>query len=215
MQTHHTTRRSTALKNEIGNRYGRLTVIEQAPAPEHYKEKRQGFWLCRCDCGNVAVVNGSLLRRGGKQSCGCYNRDSHMRADAVTRMSEYRIWHHVKRRCHDPKNDRYSIYGGRGITMCARWRESFKAFLEDVGPRPSPLHTIDRLDVNGNYEPGNVRWATLEEQANNKRNSIHLAYGGKTMTLAQWSRETGIPKHIILKRYHSGLPPEEILQPVT
>lgn len=217
MHPDHTTSLPARVKNEIGNRYGRLLVIEQAPAPEHYKEKRQGFWLCRCDCGATVIASGAALRRGGVKSCGCIIQEYHARrkANAVRHMQEYEIWNHIKRRCCDPRDDRYCNYGGRGITICPRWRESFRAFLEDVGARPSPLHTIDRINTNGDYEPGNVQWATPHEQANNRRTNIRLTYAGKTQTLAQWARETGIPKHIVLRRYHSGLPPAEILRPLT
>lgn len=202
--SHHTTRHNGTFKNEIGNRYGRLLVIEEAPPPEHYKEKRQGFWLCRCDCGNTVVASGALLRRGMTMSCGCSLTDYHARrqANAIRHLPEYGVWHHINRRCHDPRDDRYYMYGARGITVCERWRASFRAFLEDVGRRPSPQHTIDRIDVNGNYEPSNVRWATPKEQANNRRNTIRLTHQGKTLTLAEWADELGIPLSTICNRYY-------------
>jgi hypothetical protein len=202
--TKHTTPLPARVKNEIGNRYGRLLVIEQAPAPEHYKEKRQGFWLCRCDCGNIVVANAALLRRGMKMSCGCYNRDYHRVniKHGMAGSSEYGIWAKIKSRCTNPKHSHYRYYGGRGITMCDRWRDSFDAFCQDVGPRPSPTHTIDRIDVNGNYEPGNVRWATRKQQANNRRNTVRLTYQGKTQLLAEWADELGIPLTTILNRYY-------------
>lgn len=203
MQTHHTTRLPRPLKDETGKRYGRLTVIEQAPVPEHVKEKRQAFWRCRCDCGNIVVTNGSNLRRGDTVSCGCYNRSkasrrTHGRHDSP----EYTIWAKIKSRCCNPRSTHYRYYGGRGITMCVEWRDSFATFYAYVGPRPSPQYTIDRIDVNGNYEPGNVRWATRKQQANNRRNNVRLTYRGKTQLLAEWADELEIPLTTILNRYY-------------
>ena len=215
--SHHTTRLARPLKDETGKRYGRLTVIEQAPAPEHYKEKRQGFWLCRCDCGNTVVASGAALRRGCTTSCGCLTREiwtQQRTKHGMHKLSEYNIWHRIKRRCYDPRDDGYYAYGARGITMCDEWRESFEAFYAHIGPRPTPAHTVDRIDNARGYEPGNVRWATRKEQGNNRRTNIRLTYQGKTQTLKEWSREIGIPYHIVRSRYHSGKPVADILRPI-
>lgn len=215
MQTHHTTRRHSTLKDETGNRYGRLAVLQLVPAPDTVKEKRQGFWLCRCDCGNTVVANGSNLRRGDTVSCGCFNRDYEAKQRKKPKrfhgLPEYDIWNHMKRRCYNPNDANYHLYGNRGITVCREWRESFEAFYVCVGPRPSPDHTIDRIDVNGNYEPCNVRWATPKEQAYNKRNNVMLTYQGRTHPLREWAREVGIHPGTAYGRYRRGLPPEDIL----
>lgn len=215
MRTNHTTRRHGTLKNEVGNRYGRLLVLEPAPAPEHYKEKRQGFWRCRCDCGNVVVANGALLRRGYTRSCGCLTREiwtQQRTKHGLHQSAEYGIWNHIKRRCHDPRDDGYYAYGARGITMCDEWRDSFEAFFAYIGPRPTPAHTVDRIDNTRGYEPGNVRWATRREQANNRRNNVRLTYRGKTQLIAEWADELGIPLTTVLNRYYyQGRSTEDIL----
>lgn len=110
----------------------------------------------------------------------------------------------MKDRCLNPKMPQYKNYGGRGITICDRWRKSFIDFLEDVGRRPSLDHTLDRIDNNGNYEPGNVRWATPEEQQNNKRDSRLVSFNGETKTIAQWARHCGMEKSTLYRRIMSG-----------
>jgi len=121
---------------------------------------------------------------------------------------EYSTWSLMIQRCEDPSSDRYGYYGGRGISVCPKWRTSFAAFLEDVGPKPSPAHSLDRIDPNGNYEPGNVRWATKKEQARNRRTNRLLTVNGETRCLSEWSEITGIPKTTLRLRLERGWPPE-------
>lgn len=105
---------------------------------------------------------------------------------------EYEVWHSIKQRCNNPKDKGYKNYGGRGITVCTEWNKSFIVFFNHVGHRPSPTHSIDRIKNNGNYEPGNVRWATIQEQHNNYRQNHNISLHGWTMTLTQWARFVGI-----------------------
>lgn len=123
----------------------------------------------------------------------------------LTLSSEYFTWKAMKSRCYNPKYRAFSDYGGRGITICDRWRNSFEAFLEDVGHQPSTEHTIDRFPNNqGNYEPGNVRWATPRQQGRNRRTNVVLVFGEKRMTLIEWSEWLGIGKTTLIERLRSG-----------
>jgi hypothetical protein len=185
------------IKNRLGHRYGRLLV----KALHHQStgcDPGAAYWLCQCDCGSTSVVSGGHLNSGRTLSCGCLaterlversTRHGHRGSYATP---EYRIWSGIKTRCLNPKNNAYRNYGGRGITLHPEWRDDFAAFLTYVGKRPSPQHTIDRIDNNRGYEPGNIKWATYKDQANNKRSSVKHTVNGETLTLQQWSERLGI-----------------------
>lgn len=134
-----------------------------------------------------------------------------MRTHGQSGSREYKLWQQIKIRCTNPKAQNYSAYGGRGIAVCPRWADSFEAFISDMGPRPSPDHSVERNDNNGPYSPNNCRWASKMEQGQNKRNSHHLTLNGETMTISAWSRRTGLVIATILRRLQMGRSVEDAL----
>lgn len=169
-------------------RYGRLTVIQQASSRGYSKR-----WTCLCTCGLTVTVYGAALRKGSTKSCGCLQRDSRFRHGMAGRgkqSSTNAIWNAMKQRCANPNNSSYHKYGARGITVCRRWLV-FENFLADMGKRPEGL-SIERRNNNGNYQPDNCHWATAAEQSVNTRRTRRVEFRGRIQALKQWSREFGI-----------------------
>lgn len=198
-----------------GRLFGRWTVIQEA-APV----KRQGggirrHWFCRCACGVTRSVPQACLTHGESRSCGCLSKElaaelclSRNTTHGLSGSPEYGIWVNMKTRCLNPGVDAFRHYGGRGIAMCDEWRHSFQKFFEYVGPRPSIRHSIERIDNNRGYEPGNVSWALPIVQGSNKRNNVRLSAKGETLILAEWARRSGLDPEAIRKRLKSGWPVE-------
>lgn len=180
-----------------GQRFGRLV------ANSYSKEKKK--WECKCDCGQTSFVRPDHLRQKRVQSCGCLLIEV-ITKHGMVKSGEYVIWCSIIQRCYNKNHTKFNSYGGRGIVMSEAWRNSFKSFFSDMGERPSKLHSIDRIDVNGNYEKGNCRWATNSEQSINTRRNVHLAYEGISMTISEWSKKTGIHRNTIDSRLKRGLP---------
>lgn len=184
----------------IGTVFGRLTVLGDGDPSIDKHGWKHGMSLVRCDCGVDRIVLNSNLKAGRTKSCGCGIGEQHGK-----RMSpEYTTWYGIKKRCTNKNNHKYSSYGGRGITVCDRWSNSFVEFLEDVGLRPTSQHSLDRINNDGNYEPGNCRWATRSEQGCNKRNNRVFSFYGKVMTLSQWCRIAQIKPDTVTERLKRG-----------
>lgn len=194
----------------VGDRYGSITII--APLPpriptvqtKYYKRIKQ--WLCRCDCGTEWPVDQPALRNGNAKRCfAC--RSAHIGSTKTTHgntrghsmTAEYRAWTKAKSRCLCPTDHKYPIYGGRGISMCQEWRDSFEAFLSHMGKKPSPRMSLDRIDVNGNYEPGNCRWTSAKEQALNQRRTVRMDWNGGRFTVSQIADMASVQR-VCLKR---------------
>lgn len=196
-----------------GHRFGMWTVLEEARSA-----MRKTAWRCRCDCGNVSIRFGTDLR-AGSDNCGCMTRKrigaksrKHGYATGDRQSPEYRAWSKMKHRCGSPSYWAYARYGGRGIVVCDLWKNSFSDFLKDVGLRPGHKYSLDRINNDGNYEPGNVRWATWTQQANNKNHST-LTVNGITDTVSGWSIRTGVPNATIRTRLYNGWLPGRAISP--
>ncbi len=192
----------------IGERFGIVTVICAVPAPKYSRRK----WKCRCDCGTIWITRHDGLKAGTTKSCGCLRRKAFI-ARATTHGAsttrEYKIWQAMHLRCTSANTEEYKNYGGRGITVCRRWKK-FEAFLSDMGVRPNHTYSIDRVNNNGNYEPKNCRWATKREQALNTRRNRRLAYHGLSLTVEEWARELGISRATMFKRVKGWTKKEKI-----
>lgn len=189
-------------------KYGRLTLTGP----------RQGCRVeCRCDCGAVKFVRLKQLQDGVVKSCGCLLKEKAAQrcidretTHGMSKVPEYNVWNAMRERCTNPKLRSFKDYGARGITVCERW-SSFENFYADMGPRPVPGMSLERMNNDGNYEPGNVRWATATEQARNRRSSVLVTFNGRTATIAEWADRTGLSQLRISERLRAGWSPERAL----
>lgn len=196
----------------LGRKFGMLTVIA------HYGKDNRGemMWICKCDCGNIThPITGSVLRKGKSTSCGCYAKKLTSERSSTHRKSQtrlYSIWQGMKGRCFRNTSPAYKYYGGRGISVCGEWKNDFQAFYDwaIINGYADNL-TIDRIDVNGNYEPSNCRWVTQKEQAQNKRRAIMIEINGISKSLLTLSEETGIPYKTLYNRHSKGLKGSKLL----
>ena len=189
-----------------GERYGRLVVLKRS---ERLGATGERYWLCRCDCGNERDLRASSLRSGRAQSCGCYHREQ-VTLHGMTKTRTFKSWDSMLQRCLNPHSPDYHQYGGRGIKVCKEWISSFDTFLSDMGLRPEGC-SLDREDVNGNYEASNCRWASASRQQRNRRDTPMLTWQGATLSWADWADRTGIPTKVISWRLSKGWPPERTL----
>jgi hypothetical protein len=185
-------------------------VIRRGPNDQRSRAQ----WICQCVCGTIRTVDGTSLRRRLSKSCGCV-RDiatgNRVRTHGMVHSSEYKIWSMMRRRCSDPSVINYHNYGGRGITVCSAWNTSFEAFYHDMGPRPSPNHTLERVDNNLGYTPDNTIWLLASLQNYNKRTNRLLTFQGETACLITWARKTGIHQTTLFQRLKRGWSVEKAL----
>lgn len=199
---------------KIGETINDLTILEHLG--RIYKNKSH-YYLCRCICGKIKKIRGDKIKEGSTKSCGCKTRFkknciSHRKTHGMSHTKEYAAWQGMKGRCFNPNDGEYGNYGGRGISVCEEWVNSFETFFKDVGPCPTKGHSLDRIRVNGNYCKDNVKWSNKYEQARNRRNNRIIEYKGKSQTLIEWSIELNIPRLCITKRLKRGWTIEEALE---
>jgi hypothetical protein len=196
--------------NLEGQKFGRMLVLSR----QGLSSSKNRMWLCRCDCGVEKVVIGKCLVNGETKSCGCLNREVSRRNLDRTKGTgwtrnhrvEYSTWTDMLARCRNPKRSQFKNYGGRGILVCDRWL-NFENFLADMGIRP-PGMSIDRIDVNGNYEPANCRWATRKMQMSNRRNNTFIFVDGTKVTISEAADRHGIGRATLRNRIARGWPRE-------
>jgi len=185
---------SGKVKDLTGQRFTRLTVTgfdRRTPTAT--------FWHCTCDCGTVKSIRGNKLVSGWTRSCGCLQKESTTR-HGYSRSPEHRCWKSMLQRCYDNSCRAYPWYGGRGIQVCDRWRESFDNFLMDMGTRPDG-HSIERIDYNGDYCPSNCKWITIAEQSRNRRSNINVEYEGKQYCLTDLCKLLGLNSKCINSKF--------------
>jgi hypothetical protein len=193
------------LNDFIGKKIGKLTALEFSHMS---KANSMQYWLFQCDCGNKIIKRRHHVEKSnGTTSCGCDSKQklriAHMK-HGFFGTPIYNIWTHMIARCHYEFNDSYERYGARGIIVCEKWRESFMNFYSDMGDRPTPKHSIDRIDVNGNYCKENCRWATQKQQSNNKTNNFPVEYKGEIFTISQLSEKYSVDKRVLRGRILRG-----------
>jgi hypothetical protein len=181
-----------------GNRYGKLIVVKREGTTKHGNT----VWECICDCGKIVTRNGNGLTNGRTVSCGC-NKAEKLTKHNMSHTRIYQIWTDMKSRCNNPKHKEYNRYGGRGIKVCSDWM-NFENFYNDMNIGYSDELTIERSNVNGDYEKVNCRWATLLEQGNNRRNTFFVTVNGVKKSIEEWSRETGTNSNTIRNRLEYG-----------
>lgn len=199
------------MKLKVGDKFGRLTVLETYVIRKNGQTRN--YCRCKCSCGNIVDIRMDCIgtKYGRTCSCGCYRDEKNKRGKTHGKSndSEYNTWISMKQRCLNPNAPNFHLYGGSGIKICDRWLHSFENFLEDMGEKPSPNHSIDRINVYGDYEPSNCRWATNEEQQNNKKNNVKVEFNGLSYSIKELSEKFGIKQSRIRNWRRRGLDIQE------
>ena len=199
------------IEDLTGQKFNKLTVIKRV----ENDKRNNSRWLCKCDCGNEKIISGYHLKRASIVSCGCYIREitsKRSKTHEKTNLKLYDVWAAMKTRCYNKNRKEYKNYGGRGITVCDEWKDNFMTFYnwamangyDENAPRGEC--TIDRIDVNGNYEPNNCRFVNMKVQQNNKRNNCLITYNNETRSITEWSKTLNISVNAMrdrLKKYNN------------
>lgn len=200
----------SGLEDLTGRTFSRLVVrellLERTP-------RGSRVWRCDCDCGNMHLAITPDLKDGSVKSCGCLKSERDLTGNikhGKKHTPEYGVWSVFRDRCNNPRNKGYANYGGRGIQVCVRW-DDFRNFIADMGERPSPKHSIDRIDNDGDYSPENCRWANRTDQNRNRRITKRVEFSGQSLTLGEWAERTGIPYGLICSRLWRGWSPDRTL----
>ena len=197
-----------------GVRVGRLVVVRYLRAvPTGHRGINRHRWECACDCGQICERSSDGIMNGSARSCGCLKSEMLSErqkgkpvifSHGLSYTNEYRILEKIIRRCTNASDPGYPLYGGRGIVVCERWRQSVENFVADMGLRPSKNHSVDRINNDGNYEPGNCRWATRSEQQRNTRSNVRVTINGVTKCVAEWADEFGACRQVAYVRIKRG-----------
>ena len=196
-----------------GQIFGRLTVTGLGYVGSRYNGNPYRGLVCECECGNRVTIREDRILSGKTKSCGCLRDETRGKSSIThnkTNTSTYHIWSTIKDRCNNKNSKGWIRYGGRGISMCDRWSNSFENFLLDMGERPEGLQ-IDRIDNNGNYELNNCRWVTISQNSRNRRSNVNLTYKGETHTLVEWSEIMGVTENTLANRRKKGWDIERLL----
>ena len=191
-----------------GEKHGKLLILGLSP---HTKDKAR--CVAQCECGVIKTYRVDMLRTGNTSSCGCVQRAHAVASGKTLKLDhgmsdtpEHRAWMKMRERCQH-SHGKFARWGGRGIRVCDEWQTNFKAFYEHIGPRPGKGYSVDRIDNDRGYEPGNVRWGTHEQQARNRENSMWVEAMGQSKPIAQWAEETGLRANLIRWRIRKGWDP--------
>ena len=198
----------------LGSRFGMLVCTEYV----WDRNRDCSWWKCDCDCGNTKTIRTSALRSGATNSCGCLHKkqlSDLMKTHGLSKSKEYKVWCAMKERCAKPTDKSFINYGGRGIKVHPSWMD-FSNFINDMGMRPTPKHTLERVDNDGNYEPNNCKWATRGEQRRNCRRVTWVTIGNEKLCLSDWCKKAGITRHSVRMRVARGMTIEQaITEPKT
>lgn len=189
-------------KFNISERFGRLIVLEYIG-----KIKGRHMVRCVCDCGKIKTYILSNIKNGHTKSCGCLIKDNKKPRTikhGQYKTSEFKAWQSMIQRCYNTNSHNFKLYGGRGITVCDKWRDSFESFLQDIGKKPSKKHQLDRINNNANYTPDNCRWSTPQQNSNNRRNTIYVLFNNELVTISDLSKRYNINNNILRSRIKRG-----------